>query len=689
MSSSGKAVSKARANESKAERKARKAAKAAKRAKIAAAAEALLTGSSTKPQKRKAGADVDGSDSDSSGGSSGNDKKGKKKDKKKLKKKDKKSRKKSKKSKPLEIVPASKKPKNLVPGALASRSAASSSSSSDDDDESTMGGSAPADTTGMGAGPAPGLGGGRARSNSATTRMRTRSMDKAEKVAANENISAEDFRKKHTMEVEGLDEERKLPYSTPQPILLFKQAPFSSVLKKVFDAAGFATPTPIQSQAWPICVEGRDMISVARTGSGKTLGFLLPTFLQIDRLSKLGGGDSGAAMTEREKVWGRPRGPGGGGRVTEPLAVVLAPTRELAMQINVEAGKFGKPQGINSVCIYGGESKWLQVSAMNRTRPQLIIATPGRLNDMCSARKISLKKVGILVLDEADRMLDMGFEPQLDEIRGHMPDQLKGSDRPLPSSGKCGPTARQTLLFTATWPKSVERIAAKLLHNPVKLNVGKSGVLVANEKIAQEVIVLAEHDKQSRLMEILSKLPADNKTLVFLMRKRDCDSTANKLWEQGYNCDAIHGDKEQRDRTRIMAAFKSGSVPLLFATDVAARGLDVSDVTHVINYDFPNTKGKAGIEEFVHRIGRTGRAGKKGIAITFFTRDNRNNAFQLCQLLKRANQPVPPELEAMGGRGGRQGGGGGWNRNRFGGRGGGRGGRGGRGGGRGGRGRRW
>jgi len=296
-----KVDSKARANETPAERKARKAAKKAKKAKIAAAAEALVTGA--RPQKRKASPDAEEKVS-----------KKDRKDKKDKKKKKKKERK----SKPLEIVPESK-PATLIPGALASKSV-SDSSDSDSDDNTGMG--APAAKTES-----------RPRSNS-LTRMRTRSMDKADKIAANSGMSADEFRKKHQMEVEGLDEEGKLPYSTPDPIALFSQAPFSCVLKRVFDTAGFATPTPIQAQAWPICVQGRDMISVARTGSGKTLGFLLPTFLQIQRLAKLSSGQP--ALTEREKVWGRRPA----GRVTSPLAIVLAPTRELAMQINVEAVSF-------------------------------------------------------------------------------------------------------------------------------------------------------------------------------------------------------------------------------------------------------------------------------------------------------------------------------------------------------------
>lgn len=368
-------------------------------------------------------------------------------------------------------------------------------------------------------------------SNPTTTRMRTRSMDKRDKIQAAQSIAPQDFRKKNDMEIEGMDE-KGLPFTPPTPIMTFKQAPFSPILLRLFDKEGFVIPTPIQSQAWPICMQGRDMISVARTGSGKTLGFLLPTFHHIGRLEGL------------DSSRDRP--------VNEPLGIVLAPTRELAMQINVEAEKFGRLQGINSVCIYGGESKWHQISKMKRMRPKLIIATPGRLNDLCQQRKVGLKRVGVMVLDEADRMLDMGFEPQLDEIRSHMLPQITGADRPLPSSGQCGPTARQTLLFTATWPKSVERIANKLLHNPIRLHVGKSGVLVANENICQEIIVLPQSEKHDRLLKIVSDLPKVNKTLVFIMRKSDCDKISNEMWEKGYNCDAIHGDKEQWRRTKIM-----------------------------------------------------------------------------------------------------------------------------------------
>eukprot|EP00501_MAST-03F_sp_TOSAG23-6_P002021 GSMAST32.ASY1.ANO1.2106.1 assembled CDS len=339
-------------------------------------------------------------------------------------------------------------------------------------------------------------------------------------------------------------------------------APYPNSVKQAFTAAGFEKPTPIQSQSWPIANTGRDIISVARTGSGKTCGFLMPVFMKIQNRLKTR---------------------------THPL--VLAPTRELAMQIQAEALKFGRPQGIRSVVLYGGAPKRRQIGELERGLVHMVVATPGRLNDLLDMRKTSVNLVEALVLDEADRMLDMGFEPQIDAILSKMPVQKRMMERPVPSS--------------------VQR-----------LNVGKSGQLVANEDVEQ----------------IIKVVEPSAKTIVF-------------LWNDGMACDSLHGDKDQWQRTRVLAAFKT------------ARGLDVKDITHVINYDFPNGKGKVGIEDYVHRIGRTGRAGRKGTAYTLFTYESKKNAFALIQLLKNAKQNVPDELAKFG-VSGRRGGGG-----RFGGRG--------------------
>eukprot|EP01104_Vermistella_antarctica_P002149 TRINITY_DN1230_c0_g1_i1.p1 TRINITY_DN1230_c0_g1~~TRINITY_DN1230_c0_g1_i1.p1 ORF type:complete len:283 (-),score=88.59 TRINITY_DN1230_c0_g1_i1:246-1094(-) len=276
-------------------------------------------------------------------------------------------------------------------------------------------------------------------------------------------------------------------------------------------------------------------------------------------------------------------------------------------------------------------------------------------------------------------MLDMGFEPQLDEILTKMTKQtarkaqLVEDTHSLPT-----PTQRQTLFFTATWPKAVQRVADKFLHNPVQLNVGLNDRLVANEDIEQIIKVIDEKDKHQTLTKTLMDLPPKSKTLIFFMKKTTVNRTTDALWNEGYHVDSLHGDKEQWKRTRIMADFKDSKIMTLCATDVAARGLDVPDVTHVINYDFPRTKGKGGIEDYVHRIGRTGRAGNKGIAYTFFTNEDSSHARTLVTLLKEAKQEAPESLLNMAAqpRSGGKGGG----RNRWGG--------GGRGGGGGGRGRR-
>ena len=276
------------------------------------------------------------------------------------------------------------------------------------------------------------------------------------------------FRKKHEMQISGWSEDARGEYVVPEPILDFNKAPFDKRLNAQLLKAGFTQPSPIQAQAWPICHAGRDIISVARTGSGKTLGFLLPVFARIQALEHKANLTPGGFQRPKRGPNG-PKPSGGGVQ-----ALVLAPTRELAMQIEVVASTFGAAVGIRSVCVYGGASKWSQISEMQRKNPSLLIATPGRLNDLTDMGRVSLAKVAVLVLDEADRMLDMGFEPQLEELRAKMPYQLEGGSRPLPSSGDCDATARQTFMFSATWPKSVKHIASQFLVNLIQLNFGDS-----------------------------------------------------------------------------------------------------------------------------------------------------------------------------------------------------------------------
>jgi ATP-dependent RNA helicase DDX5/DBP2 len=488
-------------------------------------------------------------------------------------------------------------------------------------------------------------------------RTRTRSVDAAEEklsqFATEDKLSDEEWRKSHSITIQGHGENRgKKAEDFPKPFRLFTDAPFSDKVQQSFKVAGFARPTAIQSQAWPIALQNKDMICVAKTGSGKTCGFLLPAFHQH--------------LQSTERKIG----------TAKPMLLVLAPTRELAVQILEEAQKFGRLIGIRSICCFGGSPKYAQIQALSRG-VECIIATPGRLNDLIEMRKADLSQVKYLVLDEADRMLDMGFEPQIRSIIAKLP------------------AARQSMLFSATWPKEIQNLAHDFLKDPVQINVGEVNVLVANKDITQIISMCGEDDKFDKLTAILKGLTDEGeekakesstnvnpnggkqhaKLIVFVAKKVSCNQLANRLWDSGFAVDSLHGDREQWERTKVMTAFKAGQLRMLIATDVAARGLDVKDVGVLVNYDMP--MGVNGVEDYVHRIGRTGRAGNKGEAHTFFTQGDRKCATKLVEVLKKSDQVIPPELEAMarprfggGGYGGR---GGGRGRGRGGGRGGGRG----------------
>ena len=309
------------------------------------------------------------------------------------------------------------------------------------------------------------------------------------------------------------------------------------------------------------------------------------------------------------------------------MAVVLAPTRELATQIQDEALKFGSSVACYSVVVYGGASKGYQLRSL-RSRPQIVVATPGRLNDFLEMGAVDLKESSYVVLDEADRMLDMGFEPQIRKILQKVPSQ------------------RQTLFFTATWPKAVIRVATAILTNPVQVNIGDTDQLVANKDITQKIEILTGFEKQKRLMDILNNPPCPQplKALIFCSTKKMCDQLGRAV---GNLAAVIHGDKDQRERDWVMNSFRSGRSPVLIATDVAARGLDIKECNLVINFDFPGQ-----IEDYVHRIGRTGRAGEKGWAHSFLDPGEGNMARKLIPILRDAKQEVTPELEEQARRGG-------------------------------------
>lgn len=472
---------------------------------------------------------------------------------------------------------------------------------------------------------------------------KTRSMSMTEEEnKIDSNMGAEEFRVANQIKISGRTLDGNSNYAAPDPMMTFASTPFSPQIRTSLDRAGFPNPTPTQAMCWPMALEGRDIVTIAKTGSGKTCGFLLPAFHRL--------------LTLNQK---RQRGP--------PGILVLAPTRELACQIEEECAKFGRTSNIRSACAYGGAPKSLQIRKI-QIGLECLIATPGRLNDLIEMRIVDLSQVLFLVLDEADRMLDMGFEPQIRSVVAKLPVET-----------------RQTMLFSATWPKEIQNLAYEFLQNPVEVKYGESNVLNANKAIDQKILMIKQGDKKDELLKIIKELnpsgkPEDfPKTIIFTSTKSMCEQLANELWNSGFAVDALHGDRQQFQRTQVIGQFKRSQLKLLVATDVAARGLDVKDIHAVINYDFP--AGVNGAEDYVHRIGRTARGASKGLAYTFFTDSDSKRARELIGILKRANQEVPPELQRMDrgpGGGGRGGGRGGWG---GGGRGGGRGG-GGRGGGR-------
>jgi len=447
------------------------------------------------------------------------------------------------------------------------------------------------------------------------------------RVSARSEKEVEEFRRLKEMKIQGR--------SVPRPVQSFDEVGFPEYLMTSIRAQGFDAPTPIQCQAWPMALTGRDMVAIAQTGSGKTISFALPAMLHINAQPLLSPGDG-------------------------PIALVLAPTRELAVQIQQECTKFGSNSRIRNTAIYGGAPKGPQIRDLQRG-VEIVIATPGRLIDMLETQKTNLRRVTYLVMDEADRMLDMGFEPQIRKIVGQI--------RP----------ERQTLMFSATWPKDVQKLANDFLKDFIQVNIG-SMELTANHSIQQIVEVCSDFEKRAKLIKHLDHISAENaKVLIFVGTKRVADDITKYLRQDGWPALAIHGDKEQRERDWVLGEFKAGRSPILIATDVASRGLDVKDVGYVINYDFPNN-----CEDYIHRIGRTGRAGSTGTSYTYFTTENAKSARELIVILREAKAVVPPQLEEMSGFGGGGGGRGRYGGGRGGGRGGGGGYRGGGGGGYGG-----
>jgi len=441
--------------------------------------------------------------------------------------------------------------------------------------------------------------------------------------------------------------------NVPEPILKFTNPPLDDHLLKNIELAHYKVPTPVQKYSIPIVMGGRDLMACAQTGSGKTGGFLFPILSQafINGPSPPPAGAAGNFGRQRKAY---------------PTSLVLAPTRELVSQIYDESRKFAYRSWVRPCVVYGGADIGSQLRQIERGC-DLLVATPGRLVDLIERGRISLCNIKYLVLDEADRMLDMGFEPQIRRI-------VEGEDMP-------GVQNRQTLMFSATFPRDIQMLARDFLKDYVFLSVGRVGS--TSENITQKVEYVEDMDKRSVLLDILHTHGA-GLTLIFVETKRMADSLSDFLINQNFPATSIHGDRTQRERERALEMFRNGRCPILVATAVAARGLDIPNVTHVVNYDLPTD-----IDDYVHRIGRTGRAGNTGISTAFFNRGNRGVVRDLIDLLKEANQEVPAFLENIaregagfgsgGGRGGRSGGGrgrgGGANRDfrKFGGGGGGQG----------------
>ncbi|MCA9158258.1 MAG: DEAD/DEAH box helicase [Planctomycetales bacterium] len=380
----------------------------------------------------------------------------------------------------------------------------------------------------------------------------------------------------------------------------FEELDLLPAVQRALSEERYTTPTPIQAQTIPAAMDGRDVLGCAQTGTGKTAAFALPI---LNRLA--------------EKSRKAPP--------NQPLVLVLAPTRELAIQIEESFATYGRHLRLRSVLVYGGVSQGNQVRALNRGA-HILVATPGRLLDLMDQGHIELDRLEVFVLDEADRMLDMGFMPALKRIISQLPER------------------RQSLFFSATMPPKIMELAQQLLRDPVNVNVTPKQSSV--ERIAQQLFFVEKASKLSLLQKILGTPEADS-AIVFAKTKRGANMLAERLSRGGLRAAVIHGNKSQSARQRALDAFKSREVQVLVATDIAARGIDIDGITHVVNYDMP-----VDAESYVHRIGRTGRAGADGIALSFCSAAEMGELHEIEQLIGKkiplapgqiAPRPAPPE----------------------------------------------
>ena len=372
---------------------------------------------------------------------------------------------------------------------------------------------------------------------------------------------------------------------TPKHFVGFSELGLSPEILAILEQLHYKIPTPIQHQAIPAGLNGKDVIGIAQTGTGKTLAFGLPL------VQRLRGMDEGGAL-------------------------ILLPTRELAQQVDEVMQKIGRPLGMKTAVLIGGESMYHQIAALNRG-PRIVMATPGRLLDHLEQQTIRLDGVKILVLDEADRMLDMGFAPQINRILQVVPKE------------------RQTLLFSATMPTAIVHIAATHMKLPVRLEVAPSGT--APEEVEQEIIVVPKESKKALLEAVLKERTGT--ALVFCRTKNGAQKMCRALQQSGFSSAEIHANRSQSQRKEALDGFKKGRYRVLVATDIAARGIDVKNIEQVINFDLPDNS-----EDYVHRIGRTGRAGSRGKAVSFATPDQGSDIRAIERLMKKTLKVVTSHL---------------------------------------------
>ncbi|KAL7416919.1 P-loop containing nucleoside triphosphate hydrolase protein [Mrakia frigida] len=396
------------------------------------------------------------------------------------------------------------------------------------------------------------------------------------------------------------------PYT---PLLDMATLPISAKLAPALKE--FAKPTPIQACSWPALFAGKDVVGVAETGSGKTLGFGIPAMQHLLSLPQTSGRTA----------------------VPSPSILVVSPTRELALQTSATLTALCTLLGFKSVCLFGGMPKGEQVALLRQEGLKVVVGTPGRVLDLVNDGAVSFEKVTYLVLDEADRMLDKGFENDIRQIIGYCP--VEG---------------RQTLMFSATWPESVRQLANTFMKTPVRITVG-SDELSANSRVEQNVEVFnTSRDKDPRLLSLLRSHSAAHtggakhiplRILVFALYKKEATRLEQTIRRAGFKVAGLHGDMGQKERMAALEGFVSGEVGVLVATDVAARGLDIPDVSLVINVTFPLT-----VEDYIHRIGRTGRGGKLGKSVTFFTGENHETALagEFMRVLRDAGVTIPEEM---------------------------------------------